>query len=139
MLEFEEFKQNICSLCNHCTEYQLKRATTTFCYEAYKTDSTLFMTYSYQRLRKLVDWPIAFNKEEECFKNIFCNSKLCGSTKGQECKNLRGCLDTFTSTHNSYVIRMINYENLPFKTRINKPAIIFGGSKHWIKTVKQME
>jgi len=138
MLKFEEFKQSICTVCKHCHDYQLNRATSTFCYEAYKINSSIFIQHIYQKLRKLPNWPVAYYKEEECFTNVFCKSKLCGNTEGQECKNFKSCLDIFTSTHVSYVIKVVNYNTLPFKIKIDKPAIIFGGSENWIKTVKKM-
>jgi hypothetical protein len=139
MLEFEEFKQNLCIRCGKCTDYQLKRVTSTFCFEAYKKNSALFMTYSYQRLRNLTSWPLYIKKEEDCFENIFCKSKVCGKLKGQRCHNFNFCLDNFTATLNSYIIKVINFDDLPFKIKIETPSIIFGGSIDWINTVKKME
>ena len=138
-LTFLEFVNNVCTSCRNCDSARLKRMKLSFCYMAYKKNNNLYMSYSYQILRKIKNLPISIVEENALVEEVFCKSGLCGNIQKQKCKNLNSCATKFANQMKAYASTFVNYNILPFKINIDAPKLIFGGSKKWIDMVKKME
>ncbi len=139
ILTFLEFTNNMCFVCEKCSIEKLKHNKSSFCYTAYKKNTYLFMTCSYQLLRKTQGWPVSISKENKLIRNIFCKSGICGDLHGLECKNLNMCASKLTNQMRVYTSVGFDCDSLPFTIKLDIPTIIFGGSKKWVNMIKNME
>ena len=139
MLNFREFRDNLCSGCSLCVTTKINYSKSNFCFEAYKTDPALFMSYSYQKLRSITSWPLAYSLDKELFEDTFCKSGVCGKLKGHTCKSLVDCSNILSSQMRVHGSPNINLNNLKLTVKVPTSIMIVGGSDKWVKTVKKME
>ena len=132
-LNFEEFTGSMCSFCLHCSLTYLIRKRSSFCYTMYEKNPVLFARECYPKLRKLDRWPLIPRRENEAFYDIFCKSGICANTKGKNCLYTLRCMgkqtDCILGVESAY------YPKIPKKV-INTPSMIYGGSKEWVKLIK---